>query len=74
MERRGPFHNFAGARLPIADGPKSKEPCDRDPEHTGGIRFDCVRYGRKILVIRLCGRCIDDLRTHPDPLQFQDVA
>jgi hypothetical protein len=75
-ESRGPFHNFAGARLPIADGPKSKDPCDRNSEHTGGIRFELRRYGRNVGQIRLCEFCIRDLVIvpDPDPRYFEEPA
>lgn len=67
----------SGPRLPIADPPKpSKEPCDRDPGHLGGIRFDLYRYNRKVGEVKLCGPCFQDL--HPrmpvDPLYVDDAA
>lgn len=65
---KGPWHNFAGARLPVSDPePRTTAPCDRDDRHTGGIRFELHRYGRKVGQIRLCESCIRSLVTMPDP-------
>lgn len=67
-ERRGPWHNFSGVRLPITDPePRPAMPCDRNSAHVGGIRFELHRYSRKVGVIRLCAECIRDLLIVPDP-------
>jgi hypothetical protein len=63
-----------GLRLPITDPePPPKAPCDRDASHSGGIRFELHRYGKKVGQIRLCERCIRDivLRPDPDPLHVE---
>lgn len=67
-ERRSPWHNFSGARLPISDPePRKPEPCDRNAAHQDGIRFDLWRYSRKVGVIRLCPSCIREFVLQPDP-------
>lgn len=66
--RRGPTNPWFGPRLPIRDPePPPKAPCDRDPAHAGGIRFELHRYGRCVGHIRLCARCIGDFVMQPDP-------
>ena len=69
--------DWFGPRLPIADPPRpTGVPCDRDPRHTGGIRFELHRYGQRVGLIRLCGPCFQDLhpRTPVDPLHVRDDA
>lgn len=69
--------DWFGPRLPISDTPRSKEPCDRDDRHTGGIRFELHRYGRRVGQIRLCERCIRSLMDpapNPDPLYVEEAA
>jgi len=57
-----------GLRLPITDPePAPLTPCDRNPAHTGGIRFELHRYGRKHGYIHLCGVCVQEFLIRPDP-------
>lgn len=54
-------------RLPIRQPEPNRNPCERDPSHTGGIRFELHRYGRRVGRIYLCGLCLRDLIVQPDP-------
>lgn len=51
-------------------------PCDRDPAHVGGIRFELRRYSRTWGVIRLCPDCIREfiVQPDPDPRYVDDIA
>lgn len=78
MARRGGQADWTGARLPVADSlpAAATEPCDLDPRHAAGIRFELHRYGRVVGQVRLCGSCFQALnpRGPVDPLDVTEAA
>lgn len=72
-ERRGPFHNLSGPRLPT--GPKPARECWRCTEvRRVLLDYRIVRNGVTFGVVQLCGVCISGMPLDPDPLDVTEAA
>lgn len=74
MARERAPNPWAGPRLPIGPPEKKVEVLCFRCTKPGAIRFDLLRYDRRVGQIRLCGPCVLEANPPLDPLTVTEIA